>query len=206
MGKLKSPWVMGLLFLGALYGCSSTQLVQRWHDPEFSGPKLNTILVLGVFKDEVQRRAFEQTFADQFDAAGREAVPGYRLVPAAAQIESKAAVAAAVQKAGADAVLITHFKGVSQEEQRVPPRVDYQPAMGFGYYRYYAPVYHRVYRPGYTIVNSIVKLETQVYRVVDEKLVWMGNSESVNSASADMIVKELVSLVVEDMKKRGLID
>ena len=199
-----SPWIMGLFLLG-LCGCSSTHLVQRWRDPDFSGPKLKTLLVLGVFKDELQRRAFEQTFADQFSAAGRKAVPGYRLVPDAADIESKAAVAEAVRKAGADGVLITHFKGQRKEEQRVPPRIEYRPAPGFGYYRYYAPVYHRVYRPGYTIVNQIVKLETRVYQVADEKLIWMGNSESVNSASADKMVKELVSLVLEDMQKSGLI-
>ena len=206
MGIKFRLWVAGMFLILACVSCSTTQLVERWHDPDFNGPKLQKFLVLGLFKNDSRRRAFEQTFSERINASGRAAVPGYSLVPDPADIESKQAVVAAIKKAGADAVLITHFRGITEKERQVPPRVEYYPARRHGYYHYYAPVYHRVYHPGYTVTDSIVKLETQVYTLRDEQLVWAGNSESVNSSSAEKIVQELVGLVVADMQKSGLID
>lgn len=206
MTGITRSFASGCIALILLSACTSTQLVQRWHDPEYPGSKLQKILVLGVFKDDTRRRSFEQAFTDQLNASGRHAVAGYSLVPDAADIGSREAVVAAVQKAGADAVLITHFKGESTQQRNVPPRVDYVPTMGIGYYGYYAPVYRAVYQPGYTVVDKIVKLETRVYALSNEKLVWAGNSESVNASSSDRVIQELAGLVATDMKKHGLID
>ena len=196
----------GFVALILLSACTSTTLVQKWHDPEYPGQKLQKILVLGVFKDDTRRRAFEQAFADQLIASGRRAVAGYSIVPDSADIESKEAVVAAVKKAEADAVLITHFKGASTEERNVPPRVDYVPTMGVGYYGYYAPVYRAVYQPGYTIVDKIVSLETRVYALSNENLVWAGNSRCVIASSSDQVIRELTGLVVADLKMHGLFE
>jgi hypothetical protein len=203
-----------LVFFGGLIACSSnqTRLYERWHDTTYSGGKLNKVLVLGIFKDDIQRRAFEANFVSAVEAGGKQAVAGYTLMPEKDDFDSKEDILAAVAKVGADAVLITSFKGVIEKQRDVAPRVDYvQTNRGFygrgygGYGGYYGATYDTIYRPGYTITDTIVQLDTRVYAVENEKLIWAGKTKSVNASSAKEITQELVGLVVDDMKKSGLI-
>jgi len=211
---LKKPMMLILLMsLLLVSSCSTqTQLYERWHDDQYFGPKLQKVLVLGVFKDDTQRRRFESNFVQAVDKKGKRAVAGYTIMPNADDYDTKEDIVRAVKKIGADAVLITSFKGVVEKENKVPPRVDYVPRMGvgngrygYGFGGYYGSRYETVYRPGYTKVDKIVQLETQVFSVKSEKLVWSGKTKSINASSADKITKELVTLVINDMKQSGLI-
>ena len=175
-----------------LISCSSnTRLYERWNDNDYTGEKLQKVLVLGLFKDDIQRRAFETAFAERVDSTGKHAVAGHTLMPDEADFDNKEDIIAAVKKVNADAVLITRFKGVIEKERHVVPRLDYVPAMGmgygsygYGYSGYYGSSYQAVYRPGYTTMDSIVQLDTRVYSVKTEKLVWAGKTKSVNASSS----------------------
>lgn len=210
------------VFLAGLIGCSSpsTRLINRWHDPDFAGPKLQKVLVLGIFKDQEQRRAFESAFVKQIDPSGKQAIAGYTLMPEMEDYDSKEDIMAAVEQSGADSVLITHFRGNIKKAHEVPGRVEYisdagpQSAYGgsrygrygYGYGGYYGSTYQRVYRDGYTSMDSIVQLETKVYAVATEKPVWSGFSKSKNPKSGEKIIQQLVNLITADMRKSGLIN
>lgn len=204
---LKSVLVFSLMSLAACTG--STHLIERWNDESYvDKPKLRKVLVLGIFQDEAQRRAFEAEFVAQVNAEAGEAIAGYTLMPEQSDYDEKAEIADAVKLAGADSVLITNFKGASQQQRYVPPSYDYVPSMGmgYGYGAYYGAAYQSVYRPGYTVTDTVVQLETRVYAVAEEKLIWAGNTQSVNSESSKKITAELVKLVTNDMRNSGLIE
>lgn len=202
-----------VIVVSGLSACSTeTRLYERWNDTQYSGPKLSKVLVLGVFKDDLQRRSFEANFVKEVNAEHKQAVAGHTIMPAADDYDSKEDILAAVKKTAADAVLITSYNGTIEKQREVAPRVEYVPSMGMGYGRYgygyggyYGSRYEAVYRPGYTVTDTIVQLETRVFSVADEKLVWAGKTKSVNASSSEDIVKQLVKLVVEDMKESGLI-
>ena len=204
------------VLLIVLTGCSSsTKLIKRWHDPDYTGPKLQKVLVLGLFKEESQRRAFESAFVNQIDPTGKQAVAGYTLMPNMEDFDSKEEIKAAVEKAGADSVLITHFKGNIKKAREVPGRVEVipdNPAYGYGGYRYglgyggyYGSTYQTVYRDSFTTMDSIVQLDTQVFSVATEKPVWSGFTKSINPKSGEKIIQELARLITTDMRKNGLI-
>ncbi len=202
--------VMALLSVAS---CSTqTKLYESWSDKEYLGPELEKVLVLGVFKDDIQRRMFEVNFVEEVDADGKKAIAGYTLMPKREDFDDKEDILAVVKKVGADSVLITSFKGIIEKQHDVAPRIDYIPRMGmrygrygYGYGGYYGSRYEAVYRPGYTVTDKIVQLETRVYSVKNEKLVWAGKTKSVNASSAKSVVKDLVTLVIKDMKENGLI-
>ncbi|MCU7834390.1 MAG: hypothetical protein KZQ83_03970 [gamma proteobacterium symbiont of Taylorina sp.] len=204
-----------ILFVISLIGisaCSSqTRLYERWNDEQYSGPMLNKVLVIGIFKDDIQRRSFESNFVKAVNAGNKQAVAGYTLISTSENYDSKEDILAAVEKAGADSVLITSYEGLIEKQRKVPARVDYIPRMGmygrygYGYRGYYGSRYDAVYRPAYTTTDTIVQLETRVFSVAGEKLVWAGKSKSVNASSGEKIVKELVRLVVDDMRESRLI-
>lgn len=196
-----------ILITLVLSSCSSTSLVNRWSDPEYKGPALQKILVIGIIKDDIKRRSFEQEFADLISANGRTAVASYTLMPDLESADRKEEVLAAVEKVNADGVLVVTLQGVSKEQREVPPSIDYVPTAGFGYgmYGYYGMRHTAVYSPGYTVTDTIVRLDTKLFAVSSEKMIWAGKTESFNPSSSQAIVSELEKLVITDMKKSGMI-
>ena len=193
--------------MAMLTACTTTKLVTRWNDTEYKGPMLEKVLVVGVMKDDIKRRYYEDEFVKKIASGGRQAVTSYTLMPDLKAVNDKEALVEIVKKAGADSVLVTTLKAVKEQEREVPPRVDYVPTMGmgYGYYPYYMNSYQAVYSPGYTTVDTVVQLETRVYALPTEDLVWAGNTESFNASSAGSIISESANLIVTDMKASGLI-
>lgn len=196
--------IFGIFTLG---GCSSSKLVQSWHEPAFQDKPLGKILVLGVFKNDLDRRLYEDSVVMALEKGKHQAVTGYSLMPNPSDYDEKEEIIAAVQKTNADAVLIATLKGVGKEEKYIPPRVSYEPMMGFGHgmYDYYAVSYNRVVTPGYTVTNTVVRLEVTVFSVKTKKMVWAGATRSVNPDSRKRLVKETTGLIVGDMKKAGFL-
>ena len=194
-----------LFFL--LAGCSSTSLVNRWNDPEYKGPPLQKILVIGIIKDDIKRRSFEQEFTKLISGQGLTGIASYTLLPDLQSADEKSEVLAVVEKVGADGVMVVTLQGVSKEKRDVPPSVDYVPTMGYGYgmYGYYGMRHTAVYNPGYTVTDTVVRMDTKLFAVSTEKMIWAGKTESFNASSSAAIVSELEKLVISDMKKSGVV-
>ena len=204
----KFPFYSILIVLSFLLGaCSSTSLVNRWNDPEFKGPPLQKILVIGIIKDDIKRRSFEQEFSRHISGNGRTGIASYTLMPDLQSTDEKEEILAIVEKVGADGVMVVTLQGVSKEQRDVPPSVDYVPAMGYGYgmYGYYGMRHTAVYSPGYTVTDTVVRLDTKVFAVSSEKMIWAGKTESFNPSSSQSVVSELEKLVISDMKKSGIV-
>ncbi len=207
-GKLFVVSIM-LLLITIIQGCSSTtKLVDSWADSGYQGEKLRKFLVIGVVKDDLMRRTFEDQFVGKMTQGGREAVASYVYMPHLQDYKEREKIEAVVKKVGADAVLVTTLQDVENRKDYVPPRVDYYvPAAwgGYGYYGYYFQSMQPIYTPGYERTTKVVRLETRVFSVKTGKMVWGGATESFNPSSAGQIVAKLASLVLSDMKKAGLI-
>ncbi len=201
--------VSGFIFLSLvmLQGCSSTKLVTSWTDKDYQGEKLHKVLVIGMVKDDLMRRHFEDQFVGKLAQDGQEAEASYVYMPNLQDYKEEGKLEAVVQKLGADAVLITTLKDVENRKKYVPPRVDYVPSMygGYGYYGYYFQSMQPIYTPGYERTDKVVQLETKVFSVKTRKMIWAGATESFNPSSSSKIIDELARLVVSDMKKAGFI-
>ena len=190
-----------------LVSCSTTSLVNRWSDPEYKEPALEKILVIGIIKDDIKRRSFEQEFSKQITGNGRTGIASYSLMPDLKSTDQKEEVLAVVEKVGADGVLAVTLQGVSKEQRDVPPSIDYVPTAGYGYgmYGYYGMRHSAVYRPGYTVTDTVVRLDTKLFAASSEKMIWAGKTESFNPSSAQSVISELAKLVITDMKKSGMV-
>ena len=198
--------LLAILFL-SLTACSSTSLVNRWNDPEFNGPPLKKILVIGIIKDDIKRRSFEQEFTKLISGKDLVGVASYTMLPDLQSADEKEEILAVVEKVGADGVLVITLQGVTKEQRDVPPSVDYVPTMGYGYgmYGYYGMRHSAVYNPGYTVTDTIVRMDTKLFAVSSEKMIWAGKTESFNASSSAAIISELEKLVISDMKKSGIV-
>ncbi|MBT8128204.1 MAG: hypothetical protein KJP15_12025 [Gammaproteobacteria bacterium] len=193
------------VFLPFLSSCTNTKITSVWMDSEKAGTAFNDILIIGIADEEHNRRLFEEQFTNQLKAAGIESEVSYTLLPQGTDI-NRDTVSTAIEGKSIDAVIVTHLIAV-EEETVYRPGMDYQPAYGYydGLYSYYPHVNTYVHQPGYYTTHEVVRLETNLYEVATEELVWSAQSSSFAPESAKEVIDELVKLVIKDLQQKGLI-
>lgn len=198
-----SGWVFAVLAAAALLsGCTSTKILNAWHEDQYAGPALERFLVIGLSNNPNRRRYFETAFSGQLAARGLAAESSFRLIPEDAITDEKAVIEAAIEKSSADAILTTRLVDVSREQSYVPPSYNYAP---LGFYDYYYPTYRMMFQPGYVVTNTTVLLETNVYSASTKALLWTGNTRSFNPSSADSVVEELSKIVIDELVLHGFV-
>jgi hypothetical protein len=61
------------------------------------------------------------------------------------------------------------------------------------------------YDPGYLRTDTVVMVETLVYSVTEDKLLWAGRSRTTNPSNVSKFILELSNKAASEMKKAGFI-
>ena len=191
-----------LLFIS----CAATKLTHVWTDEAYRGAPFSNVLVIGVSDQERVRRSFEDKFVKQLKEIGIEAVASAAVIPSDKKLEKKA-IASAVERSGVDAVLVTHLLGVDKKKIYHTPSTYYRPAPYYygGYYGYYGNVYNYVHSPTYYTRHVMVRLETNLYEVDTEKLIWSGKSETWDPKSKTDMLASVIKVVIKKLQKDKLL-
>jgi hypothetical protein len=187
------------LVLGA---CASTSLVNQWKSPEFSGPPVRKVLVLGVTQQAGVRRVFEDEFASQLRAAGVEAVPSYTIITEDGQAE-QAVLEKAVQDLGADGVLVTRLVK-SEHKTQVTPGY-YRPAPTLGFYGWYSAAWIGYYEPPMVYQYDVVTADTSLYSPPQSRLVWSGTTETFSPQDVKKETQGFAKVIIEALRKQGVL-
>ena len=79
------------------------------------------------------------------------------------------------------------------------------PSWTEGYYTslwgYYGYGWGAMYDPGYTRSDMVVSIETLIYSVPKNALLWAGSSESRNPKDSRKLLADLVKEMAKEMKK-----
>ena len=205
--SIKKPlnFLAAALVLSLLASCSNTKITSVWMDQKKAGTSYNDILVIGIAEEQHNRRLFEEEFTAQLTAAGIESEVSYKMLPEGTSI-TRETVSEAIEGKNIDAVIVTHLVAV-KEETVYRQNMDYRPTYGYynGLYSYYPHVHTYVHNPGYYTTHDVVMLETNLYEVKSEELVWSAQSRSFAPESAKEVIDDLVKLVIKDLKEKGLI-
>lgn len=189
-----------------LMACASTKLLDHWADPDYSGARLRNVVVFVLDTEETRRRQAEDEYVRRLGAEGVEASAAYTLFTKEEEGDLET-LKVRIKELGFDGAIASRLVGVTSDYQWVPgthyATGPYHAYYGFG--SYYSYAYHHVYEPGYMVEEKKVKVETNVYTVTDEKLVWSGLSETFDPTSAVQVIEDVVSLVVKEMKRTALI-
>jgi hypothetical protein len=206
-----SLWMLALAGL-LVTACGSTysSMTHSWVDPTHGKTPIKKVLVIGLAQNPSMRRLFETQMLGIFQKSGVEAVPSFDLLPNLGTEGDEAAVRdlvrAAVIKSGADAVTVTRLVSAETSERWVEGSsyVVPEPYYG-GFYHYYYNSYSVVNTPGYLVEDKTYVVETNLYDVTTEKLVWTGISETLNPESSAKGLDSLGRVIVSTLRKEGLI-
>jgi len=199
--------IIALVVLGV--GCApSTYFVSTWTDPSITGPINLTDKKVAAFlitDRESTRRPVEDIFAGEITASGAQGVPGYTLIPSGQALDREW-VEEQLRAEDIEAAVVVRVIGLDTETYYVPGATTTYPSHYSSFYGYWEPGWTVVQEPGYMETDLIVSIETLVYSVTEDKLLWSGVSETINPSQAQSLAIELAAVAAGEMKKSGLLE
>lgn len=155
--------------------------------------------------DEVQRRAAEDELVQKLAGYAVRAVASNTLIPAA-DVGQAAHMQDVFAAQGIQTVLIMRVLD-EKETTAVVPTIDRfpLPLLYNMLSQYWGYGWGRVLQPRYLFGSASVSMETLVYSLQSDRLLWAGRSHQVSRADAPTLVAELADAVPKDMRSKGLL-
>ena len=191
-------WMIPAILIMA---CAGTELTTKQIEQPAATKSVSDLLVILVADQDETRRFFENRFVETLKAAGVDAVASADAIPMPSDLElEKDAILAAVDQYESDSVLITHLADIAYAESR--SRLNPQE---YGFYSYYGALYAYHHDPGHSRTYAKVLLETNLFDVATEKLIWSGQTKSWDKNSKAEIIDDVIALVVRDLIDKKLV-
>ena len=193
-------WQGALLLLLVLLfsACSKnkTKLVTSLSDPAFDGPAMQRVLVVGVMNNGLNRHVYEDTFVDALKANGVDAVASHTFMPKFEDFEDKAKLMATVHESNADHVLLAVLMNKQNYKRaNTGQTLDSK----------FQSSYSNLRNAQRTEKNSTVQLETTIFLTENKARIWAGSTKSFKPDSVQIILDGNTKIIMEELKKVGLL-
>jgi hypothetical protein len=182
-------------------GCwRRTELAATWHEPNPTLLNFNRTVAVFVTTDESMRRAVEDQLAAKFP----NTIPSYRVLPNAASAD-KGTILQQLRRAGFDGAISMRVTNVSEQ-------INYNAAYNgpywggaYGFNGYWNNAWAYPYNPYYITTTEIVSVETNIYSLRDDKLVFAALSQTSDPSNVGKLVRSVMRHINEQLKKDGMI-
>ncbi|GEM_PF-1018302 len=202
--KIDTTLFMAVLAF-AVVACSGsgTQMIQTHMEEAHLGKPIGDVLIIVILDNQKIRAIYEKHVMDWLNVKGVEAVMSAGALPTNANTKlEKEAIIDVVDKYESDTIWISHLVGWDETEvfSRDRPR----------YYRNYYGFYNYGcggYITWPTIYGERVQfsLETRLYDVKTESLIWAGESQTKNPETTGQAIGQVVDAVMKALEKNGLL-
>jgi hypothetical protein len=186
------------LALAAL-ACASTRLQDTWRNPDAGPLRFHKVVVLAITSDAALRRTIEDEIVRQ--ATRGDVVAGYSFIPDA-DLRDTDKVRELVKARGFDGAFVFLLEGVEKQQSYLPAG---NAMPGYSLWGYYGYGWSSAIDPINVRTDTFVRVESRVYSVLDEQLVWSGRSETLNPSSVQELVKGVIDAVAAELRRQGLI-
>jgi hypothetical protein len=192
------------LFIAAaalsLAACASTTIRDSWYDTSYQGGALRKVVVLGVAREEAERRTFEDIAVSRLQAAGVDAVPSYRFLPEGGRVP-EGRLDEAVRASGADALWMSRVRQIDRRTdvyQTMAPG----PAM-------WGPGWYGMYSGWYPVTEvrqyDIALVETSIFDARTKRVIWSAMSETYEPRSVAKEAPGFADMIIKALRERGLL-
>lgn len=185
----------------AMVGCGSTEIRDSWLSPEATSTsfQFKKLLAMAIVDDIVTRRVAEDQLAQVIERA--EVVPSYTILTQA-DLQNPERAQEKIQEAGFDGAVTLRVVNVDKTVTYVPGRY---PAVYSSFWGYYGYAWPAAYEPGYMRADTVAAIETNIYALNPEMLLWSGSSETFNPATVREVVDDIARAVGAELMKQGLL-
>ena len=210
---MKTKIFLFSVILAVSFACSPSQRVTSSYLNKEAIPKspYKKIFVAALTKDMEAKKNIELKFADLIGGNGGSSVLSFELFAPNYEAFANAGreeIMKKIKDAGCDGIITIALLDVL-EKQRYEPGVVYGSGLPYGFYGsfygYYSFRYPSVYAPGYYTTDKTFLIETNIYDVANESLLWTVQSKASNPSGFDSWFKGYVKLLFKQMEEDGLV-
>ena len=163
----------------------------------FAGKK---VAALVISNDDSLRVSGEESLVRELNARGMQAVATYRIAPRE-ELRHPETAKPWFEKANVEGVVVVRPVSVDTETYTTGTWVTPNYSTLWGYYGY---GWSAVYQPASARTHRVVVVETTIYSVPRNQLLWAAVSETNNPGDLGGFVQDLAKAMVKEMQKQGL--
>lgn len=190
---------IGFMQLGCVAGVSLSSV---WTDPSYTGKAKTNVLIVGIARRPESRITFEYQLKHELTSKGVVAVASVDVLPKDVQLD-KDSFAEFFGTEHFDAILITGVVNADTSKYYTPGTTT------VGHYNtwhgYYGSVHSVHTSPGYWSTDTEYVLESNLWDMASDRLIWRGISNIYNPESAVEAITELSTLLVNQLGKDGMV-
>jgi hypothetical protein len=193
--------VTTLVALVGLAACMApTNLTASWKAPGTTQVRFNKVFVAAQSPDMTRRRAMEDILVKRIG----NATPSYSMLTEA-EVKDPNAVKAKLAAGGFDGAVVVRFVGTEKQTTYVPGTAYWGPAPYGGMYGYWGYGWGAAYSPGYLTTDTVVTLESNIYDVAKESLIWSSRSETISPGSINELMQSVIEKTVYEMRRQKVL-
>jgi len=188
---------------------SGSAFIDSWKDPAAQPLQVRGAKVVAVvmIQDQKARQRAEDALAREITALGAQGVAMYSIAPGdESPKEGETKTRAAVEAIGAKGVVV--MRPVDVNHRAVQTATPSSNELYGGYWGgYYGIGWGDPWIDKGPDVRTdlVATVETFVFSLPQNKLVWTGTSETINPSSAEKFVHQLAADAVKELQRQGLI-
>ena len=188
-----------------------TKFRTSWKAPEatMTLEEGDKVLAMVMTAHEESRNGAEAALAQELGKRGVEAVPAYTVIPKSL-VQDKDKARPYIEKTGARYAIVMRVAGSDKELRGTGPSYTAIPVATMPYYGafyggYYTFGWGATYNAGVLEIQNKVHVETLIYDLRTDKLIWAGMSDTMNPDTAQKFIKDVVKAAGKEMKKQGFV-
>jgi hypothetical protein len=185
-----------------LTGCSTSARIEKsWRDPEVTVDvsSLNKVLVVALLNNDANRRSTEDKLSKLLNGKG---VPSYNYLTKDITQQREAIIREKVKGDGFDGIVIMRLADVDKDMQYEPGNY---PIYYGKFWGYYWNAWSAYYDPEYYKTTKRYNVETNVYSLRRDKLIWSGVTSSVDASNVNQLIEVAAMTVYKQMQREGFI-
>ena len=184
------------LLLIALAGCAPAGFRSTFTERSAPSPTLEgrtvAAFVIGIY--EPMGRTAEDALVHELTARGVRGIAGSALL-GAPEARHPEAARQRLQDAGVEGTVTLRVVARTQQIAYFPPT----------FWGYWGVDWPPPSEPNYIRMDTVVWAEARVYSVVQDKVLWVGESVRTNTTTVTAFVKELSAQAADGVQKAGLL-
>jgi len=197
---------LAVVLAAGAFACATTTFQSTWKAPDAQPLQFRGQKVLAVFvsSNEAVRHRAETTMARELSNRGAEGTPSFTLL-SQAEVKDMEPAKRKVEAAGFAGAVVMRVVDRDTEYSYSPATVWAVPRYRRFWGGYWGWGWGHMWEPGYIRADRVIVVETLIYSMRQDQLVWAAVSRTVNPDRVEGLIADLAAAASKELKKEGLV-